>query len=251
MVNSYLNVISFLLTTFFYYNSLKPTISYDLYSNTTERNNYITTSYMYLAIYVFLVVFIQVLVNSYLITSKCGGTITYNMKNSGYITVLPWIFIFGVLVLILNIYPGFKLVFSDVIGYYYVSNATTKIINELLSDVNADQKILEDVTLPPEKQETIKSAFDTIEKICGDTSILINQIVPNNFDKYWDILTPLMKDKYKYESPETDKIKNDLFNVVLSKDNMGESIWYIYIGILLTIIIQYKITNYNCNNKCI
>ena len=100
--------------------------------------------------------------------------------------------------------------------------------------------------MTPEKKEALETAADAIIKICGNTSILINQIVPNNFDQYWAILTPLMKEKYQTGSVESDKMKNDLFELVVTRDNVGESMWYMYTGLLLTSIVQLKITNRGC-----
>ena len=65
MANSYLNIVTFLLTTLFYYLALKPALPYTLYSNKEEYKSYISNSYMYLAIYVLLVILIQFMVNSY------------------------------------------------------------------------------------------------------------------------------------------------------------------------------------------
>jgi len=50
-------------------------------------------------------------------------------------------------------------------------------------------------------KEQVEEAADTIVKICGNTSVLINQIVPSNFNEYWRILTPLMKEKYQNDGP--------------------------------------------------
>ncbi len=228
--------------------SLKPTLSYAVYSNKTVYKSYISSSYMYLAIYVLLVILIQTAVNSSIITSKCGGTIAENIKTACGLTCIPWILMFGVLVVVLVIFPGFKSAFSDVIGYYYVSNSATKLITELLMDKNDEQKLLEDPVATPEQQIAFKAASDAIVKICGNTSIIINQIVPNNFDQYWSILTPLMKDKYKYDNLKIDKMKNELFELVVSRDNIGEAAWYIYTGLLLTLIVQFKINNYECKD---
>jgi len=246
MANSYLNIVTFLLTTIFYYLALKPTLPYTLYKNKDEYKNYVSSSYMYLAIYVLLVIMIQFMVNSSIIANSCGGNITENMGAAGVITFLPWILIFGVLVVILTIYPGFKSAFSDVVGYYYVSNSASKLLTELLINQDIEKKMAEDPNLTQEKKEALESAADTIIKICGNTSILINQIVPSNFDQYWTILQPLMKDKYQGTNPEADKMQNDLFELVLTRDNIGEAMWYIYTGLLLTSIVQLKITTRGC-----
>jgi hypothetical protein len=186
------------------------------------------------------------MVNSSIIASNCGGNITENMGAAGILTFLPWILIFGVLVLILTIYPGFKSAFADVVGYYYVSGPATKLLTELLINKDIEKKLTEDKNMTPEKKEALETAADAIIKICGNTSILINQIVPNNFDQYWAILTPLMKEKYQTGSVESDKMKNDLFELVVTRDNVGESMWYMYTGLLLTSIVQLKITNRGC-----
>jgi hypothetical protein len=106
-----------------------------------------------------------------------------------------------------------------------------------------------DTAATPEQKEAMQGAADAIIKICGNTAILINQIVPSNFDSYWNILKPLMKEKYQTENEETKKIKNDLFELVVTRDNVGESMWYMYTGLLLTSIVQLKITTRGCVNN--
>ena len=249
MASSYLNIITFLLTTLFYYLAIKPSFTYDMSVDPQKNKQYISSSYMYLAIYLLLVMVIQFMVNASIISSNCGGSITENMGAAGVFTFLPWTLIFGVVVVILTIYPGFKSAFSDVVGYFWVSSSANKIITELLVDQDVQKKIDADNTSTPEQKEAMQSAADAIIKICGNTSVLINQIVPNNFDSYWNILTPLMKDKYKQPGSETDDIKNELFEIVVSRDNIGESMWYIYTGLLLTSLVQLKITTRGCVNN--
>jgi len=246
--NSYLNIVTFLLTTIFYYLALKPSLPLALYKDKQQYTNYISNNYMYLAIYVLLVILVQFMVNSSIIASSCGGNITENMVAAGMITFLPWILIFGVLVLVLTIYPGFKSAFSDVIGYYYVSSSASKILKELLLNQDEDikKKITEDPNMTPENKAPIT---DTIIKICGNNSMLINQIVPSNFEQYWALLTPLMNDKYKMGGHEADKIQSDFFELVVTRDNIGEAMWYIYTGLLLTSIVQLKITTKGCNSN--
>ena len=249
MSNSYLNVITFLLTTLFYYLALKPSLTYSLYKDKSLYTNYISNVYKYLAIYVLLVMLIQFIVNSSIISSSCGGNFGENMGTAGVFTFLPWILMFGILVVILTIYPGFKSAFSDVVGYYYVSSSASKILTELLVNQELEQTMVNDATITTERKIALETASDVILKICGNNSILINQIVPSNFEKYWSILTPLMKDKYKISSPETDAIQNSLFEIVVTRDNIGEAMWYIYTGLLITSIVQLKITTKGCTSN--
>jgi hypothetical protein len=80
-------------------------------------------------------------------------------------------------------------------------------------------------------------------------SILINQIVPTNFNEYWNILTPLMKPQYQSNGPDTEIKKKELFELVVTRDNVGEAMWFIYTGILLTSIVQLKITSRGCTTS--
>ena len=81
-------------------------------------------------------------------------------------------------------------------------------------------------------------------------SILINQMVPENFTDYWKILAPLMKSKYQNSSSEeTLQLRNELFDLVVIRDNIGEAMWYIYTGLLLVSITQMKIATRGCVNS--
>jgi hypothetical protein len=155
----------------------------------------------------------------------------------------------GSVILILSIYPGFKTAFSDVIGYFYVSNSANKVLSELLIDKDIQTKIDTDSSLSVERKQQLENSADAIIKIFGNTSILINQIVPSNFDNYWSILKPLMKAKYQIESQQSDELKTQLFDLVVSRDTVGEAMWFLYTGILLTSVVQMKLTARGCSNN--
>jgi hypothetical protein len=50
-------------------------------------------------------------------------------------------------------------------------------------------------------------------------------------------------------TPETLDIKKKLYELVVTRDNVGEALWYIYTGILITSIVQLKITTRGCINS--
>jgi hypothetical protein len=123
--------------------------------------------------------------------------------------------------------------------------------------VNTDlnRTIKDDPSLSPEQKLSYQTAADAIIKLCGNMSILINQIVPENFNKIWtSILTPLMKDQYQptisngvpIENQNALGLKQKLLDVVVLRDNIGEGMWFLYTAILLTSIVQYKITSRGC-----
>ena len=269
MDNSYLNIFTFLLTTLFYYMILKPTLDYKTVSNSELYKNYTSSNYVSLAVYLLLVMVVQFIVNASLIAQKCGGSISENMGAAGIFTFIPWTLIFGVTIIILILYPGFKSAFSDVIGYFWISNQANELLVELLMQQDVEDSLAKGVspstpTPTPTPQaalvggkkpsqnggddkQAVREVADLILKLCGNTSILINQITPRNFEPYWSLLTPLKKPKYQNDNAaETQTIKKQLFDLTVTRDNVGETLWYVYTGLLLTSIVQLKITTRGC-----
>jgi hypothetical protein len=270
MDNSYLNIFTFLLTTLFYYMILKPTLDYKTVSNGELYKSYTSSNYVSLAVYLLLVMVVQFIVNASIITQSCGGSISENMGAAGMFTFIPWTLIFGVTIIILVIYPGFKSAFSDVIGYYWISNQANDLLIELLVQQNIEDSLAKGTTpaaasTPPaaskdtlvgdnnpsqkggNDKQAIREVADLILKLCGNTSILINQMTPRNFEPYWSLLTPLKKPKYQNDNAaETQTIKKQLFDLTVTRDNVGETLWYVYTGLLLTSIVQLKITTRGC-----
>ena len=269
MANSYLNIFTFLLTTLFYYMILKPNLDYKTVSNGDLYKDYTTQNYVSLAVYLLLVMVVQFIVNASIITQNCGGSISENMGAAGMFTFIPWTFIFGVTIVILVIYPGFKSAFSDVIGYYWISNQANDLLIELLVQQNVEDSLAPAAPAPAspvapasqgvlvggkntsqkggDDKQAIREVADLILKLCGNTSILINQMTPRNFEPYWSLLTPLKKPKYQNDTAtETQTLKKQLFDLTVTRDNIGETLWYVYTGLLLTSIVQLKITTRGC-----
>jgi hypothetical protein len=117
------------------------------------------------------------------------------------------------------------------------------------TDVNDKIKAAGDNTDDTKKQ-AMQDAAEAVMKMVGNVSIMINQIVPSNFLQYWQMLLPLMKDKYQSspDSVETATKEQALLDLVVMRDNIGEACWYIYTSILLISIIQYRIATKKCEN---
>jgi hypothetical protein len=189
----------------------------------------------------------QIVLNSAVIINLCGGSISKNIGAASLITIFPWTLIFGVVIIVLIVFPGFKSAFSDVVGYFYVSNsAHTLLSNLLLIDESISTEINNATVNDETTQKAMKHAANVIIKLFGNLGILINQIVPSNFIDYWKLLDPLMKPEYRNNNNE--QIRTDFLNLVISRDNIGEAMWYIYTGILLLSIVQYNITTRGCIN---
>jgi len=246
MASSFLNIGSFLFTTLIYYLALKPKLTYDDMTNPDKYNSYLNNEKICLAVYFFAILIVQFVVNAYVVTQACGGNITQNIAASGGYTFIPWTLLFGIVIVVLMIFPGFKSAFSDVIGYFYVSGSANKLLTELLVNKDVQTQIDADSASTPQQKAAMQQAADMIVKICGNTSILINQMVPSNFVEYWNLLKPLMKSQYQTDGPLTNEKRNELFELVNTRDNVGEAMWYIYTGFLISSIVQLKITTRGC-----
>ena len=255
MDTSYISVFIFLITTILFYIVLKPKMNVNTLSDAALMGKYATNKYMGLGIYLVLVVVTQFAINAYYVINTCGGSSTTNIGYAFIATFIPWIFIFGILMVVLIMFPGIKSAFSNVVGYFIVASSANGVLTELLVNTDVNRTIKDDPSLTPEQKLSYQTAADAIIKLCGNMSILINQIVPENFNKIWtSILTPLMKEKYQptvnngvtNENTESLALKQKLLDIVILRDNIGEGMWFLYTAILLTSVVQYKITSRGC-----
>jgi hypothetical protein len=260
MDTTFLNILSFILMTVFYYNVLKPKLTMDILNDSEAYKKYNQTIYLNLGIYFLLIMLLQFGINTSAIVSKCGGSVSKNIGAAAIMTFLPWFLIFGFMIIILVSFPGFKSAFSDVVGYFYVSSKANSVLSDLLLDTNVNNKIQQiDETLPTNPttptlvqsggadKKALQEAADAIIKLAGNMSIIINQIVPGNFLQYIEILKPLMKPQYESNPTLLKEKSQELLDVVIARDNIGEAFWYIYTAILLISITQYNIASRPCS----
>jgi hypothetical protein len=194
-----------------------------------------------LAIYLAVVILTQFVINTTFVINACGGSNISNYGSAFLITFLPWIFIFGVMLITLIMYPSFKGAFADIIGYFFVSNSANEILSQILMSDAVTQSALDGVTDKTVKTDLIRAA-ESITKMLGNKAIIINQITPLNFLSMWDILKQLMKPTV-YENEE---LKKQLLDVAVMRDNIGESMWFFYTGILIISYTSFKITSATC-----
>jgi hypothetical protein len=218
----------------------KPQLTLDHLLNDATKSDYFSKHMKSLAFYLGITVVSQLMLNIGYLMSKCGGSLDKNIFSAALFTFIPWILIFGVLLAVLIIFPGFKSAFADVIGYYVVAGGANEIFGNILlgSDLN---EMIEQSTDVNQKNELTKAA-EAIIKICGNKSILINQINPDNFLDIWTTLKPLMTPG-SYDNIE---IKQNLLNLVVLKDNIGEALWYVYTAILISSIVYYNLATRGC-----
>jgi hypothetical protein len=241
---TYLSIASFIITTILYY--VVPTVgkisvSIKAFSSESEMGIFKQESNVRLAIYLAVVILTQFIINTTFVINACGGSNISNYGSAFLITFLPWIFIFGVMLITLIMYPGFKGAFADIIGYFFVSNSANEILSEILMSDAVTQSALDGVTDKTVKTDLIRAA-ESITKMLGNKAIIINQITPINFLNMWNVLKQLMKPTV-YENEE---LKKKLLDIAVMRDNIGESMWFFYTGILIISYTSFKITSATC-----
>jgi len=295
-MNVYINLIVFILTTVYYFYS-KPITTFNQLQNTSLNSSS-------LGIYCLLILLTQFALNIWIIIDKCGGSASQNIGTAALFTFLPWILLFGIVIVVILVFPGFKTAFSDVIGYFYISEQAHILFSEMLAVKGEIKTKLASI---PETENDKKNKITTIAevliKLFGNVGILINQIVPSNFTEYWELIKPLMKDSKDLEkqslyldfkkkqtetsltvseksstinggsatptpttsnepennqtptNPQSGNETNDdvtifyrdeLLKLVITRDNVGEFMWYLYTGILVISIVQFYIINRGC-----
>jgi len=247
-MNSYINIIVFLIITIFYFIALKPKITYEILSTDSLLISYSKSRLLYLAIYLLLVLLSQFILNTYTITLTCGGSVPQNMGTAGLVTIVPWVLIFGGMMAILMAFPGFKSAFSDVVGFYFVSNTASKILDQLLVNAQVYKEIQASSEGSTQKLEALQATASLVTKLTGNMGLLINKIVPSNFIEFWNILQPLMKEQYK-NNDSSNEMRNELLNLAFTRENIGEGMWFIYTGVILVSIIQYNLATRGCINN--
>jgi hypothetical protein len=259
---TYLSLFMFLIITILYFIKLKPGLTLKEFEQPppgvdekgkpfpSPMEKFQSNKFWQLITYILLIIVSQYSVNTYVLTKNCTNSLARNMIAALFLTIIPWLLIFGAVVAVLVIFPGFKSAFSNVIGYFVVANKANIILTTLLKNTNIEEKINSEERSEDQKQE-LEGAAEAILKLCGNTGILINQISPDNFIQYWELLKPLIKNEFKEPGSgeingEGIKLKGDLLSIVSLRDNVGEALWYTYTAVLLISIVQMNITLKGC-----
>ncbi len=238
---SLLSLLFFIIITIGYFLALKPKLTLDQLAPDCY-NDYKNSIFPKLALYLLIVCLTQFLLNTAYLTNKCGGEVKNNIGPAALYTFFPWLIIFGIIIAILIIFPGFKSAFSDVIGYFAIAGSAKTLFANIMLDADLNAKIAGEKD--PTKKAQVITAADTLVKMLGNKSILINQITPDNFTSSWNLLKPLMKDTIIGQVEIDNKAK--LLDLVVLKDNIGEAFWYVYTAILISSVVYYNLASRGC-----
>ena len=203
--------------------------------------------------YILFIIMGEYFINLNLSYSMCG---VYQWQSVLTITIIPWLFIFGVLHLFLSMFPGWLSPFSNTFGYLVVKLMG---LPQLMKE-----KILNNGINTPGNDETIKALIN----VNSDQSLLINQMYPDtditeakdsnnktikvrkNFDTIWDKLVKANIFKNFDNTPEDKaKYKDKLYHYVEMKSTVSEFIWNLLTGFLVTSVSYNYIIKIECKKS--
>ena len=216
MVSVVSAILFFTITTIAYF-----IISYLLAERFNSRNIGIATAC--LVVYLAIVVSIQTYINVVNAKEKCGGT--PQTLTAIYYTFLPYLLIFGTLIVILMFFPGFNAPFSNTVGYGIVSlpfmNIKSTFMNILKTDSN---------------NKLLKTVYE-------DPSLMINEMTPTNFFLF---LKKMGSAENSILSPDYKRFVPDLYNLVTIKNSVAKCLWFLLTGILVILNSHSYIMSMKC-----
>ena len=140
-METFWNILLFVATTVAYFLAIKPRLTLEDLKTNENYSKFKNDSYTRLVIYFILAVLIQFALNIGILVNKCGGSASENIGGAALYTFIPWFFIFGIVIVTLIAFPGFKSAFSDVMGYIMISSSANNILSDLLINPSLEEKI--------------------------------------------------------------------------------------------------------------
>jgi len=200
--------------------------------------------------YILFVIVGEYFINLTLSRQMCGIA---QWRETMFITLIPWIIIFGVLHIFLSMFPGWSAPFSNTFGY---------LVAKLMGLPDLMKKIL---VVDETKGTEVTRALASIK---ADNSLFINELQPEarepvtdkdgnqvrpfkykrpKFDAVWG---KLEKDGIIIKFPETNNerttMMDRLYQFVNMKYTISEYVWNLLTGFLVTSISYNYILNTGC-----
>lgn len=242
IISSMYNIFLFLLITYLYYQFLYPTLTIEINNNEQMKQSYQKNKLISMCMYLGCIIVTQFFMNASMIKSICKSNISETMKIAFLSTFFPWFLLFGASILIILIFPSIIHIFANIIGYIWISSNSNKLLINMLLDPKIDLKIQNSNELDEKSKIALETTSTTLKQLYGNSSILINEIIPSNFEEYWNILIPLMKSN---QSIQENKI--NLWKLIVQRNKIGEACWLLYSGILVSSIVQMKLSEISCS----
>lgn len=154
-------------------------------------------------------------------------------------TFLPWSIMFGLLQVMLNIFPGWLVPFSNTIGYLFVKIfGIGDLFNKILTPKAEKLNDIDSIT---------KLTSEALEHIYNDRSLLINEITEDNLKNFWNNM--LNAGLFKKTIGNDINLYNSLLSYIRIKDIIAECTWYILTGFLIISVSLNLLINSGCERS--
>ena len=180
-------------------------------------------------IYFSVLIIVQFFINLGLTTEICGFS-QYSVALKQ--TIIPWLFIFGTINILLISFPNWLNPFSNTIGYLF---AYITGVNGFLKSILKDRG---QVNLNKNESNMITA----INNVYDDKSLLINSMTMTNLPIWWDS----MKKGGLFKQGVGEKQYEELKSYIKLKTSISEYIWYALTGVLVTSVSYNSILNTGC-----
>ncbi len=153
------------------------------------------------------------------------------------ITFLPWLIIFGVLYLLLELFPGWIKPFSNTLGYL--------VINLLGVEQIYKKEVIKSKEEVPDDTDS-KSIRQAIMKMNENYHTIINKF-SSDISKYQEFINELKRARIIKDIPGDYFCK--FYSLICVKEVVGKLLWYVLSGSLISAISYNFIMNLECRNK--
>jgi len=205
------------------------TLAYSIFKYYTKSPK---TMQIWTIIYFLVLIVVQFFINVGLSNEICGSEqYTLALKQ----TVIPWVFVFGLLNILLMTFPNWLNPFSNTIGYLF---AYITGVNGFLKEILKDRKTLD---LGPKQAEIITA----INNVYDDKSLLINSITSSNLILWWESMKNGGLLKQGVGTEQFVKLEQ----YIKMKTIISEYIWFALTGMLVTSISYNSIVNSGCSES--
>lgn len=150
------------------------------------------------------------------------------------ITSVPWLTIFGIMMIMIRIFPGWLMPFSNTFGYLIVKLGN---IEKVMSSIIAPKAASGDTL--QEKQ----TAF-AIEQIYSNKSLIINELTEANYENFWE-----RTKNAGLLTKNADEYKDSLLNLIRLKNIVAEFFWSLLSGILAIAISNNYVADTACERS--
>jgi predicted membrane protein len=194
----------------------------------TDQNQLLILSFAYGITILIMMYFINLDITK----NMCGSP---QVGTSLMVTAIPWAVVFGGLIGLLMVFPGWLSPFSNTFGYLAAKlSGVGTLLDKILKPkfVNAKTAVNERI------------AAEALQQIYDDKSLLINQITLENFDTFWNRMTSA-----NLFNKGANEFKQQLYNMVRLKNIISYYVWYMLSGALITSMSYNYIVGIGCKKS--